>query len=1233
MPNKEKEQPTENNGCIIHFSSTTETDLIKLKTLESFKSLYDAAKIRDYKPITDIIIPGLAIEKYSTDDHGDGMEDNKEITLPDIFYHRRFRSLFTMKKTIDNLKRSTIDDDTTSNHENSNDNPNKRPSSSRRPGINTSNTLFKIECIFCQKDKFKKYPTKSRVKLHKVETLDVDNKIRKAAEIRDDSKIISIASRDLVAAEAYYHFNCYRNFIQPILSEQDKNDETEDSTQEMDNTYDIHFNDAVDELSKYIQEHVIEAKETLLMSNLYDHLNQYLKKFGYDLLPYNKKSLKCILEERFLDQIQIFSGKNNRLFITSGSRDTFELIEENFNLKKEIEYLKAQKDPDKTVIKKAAVIIRDEIKSNNNAEMPWPFHPNNTDGKYITIPNLLVLFLTDLLMQETKAVSKKRELIISSIVQDFIYIVSNGKQRPPKQYLLAYAIKTLTGNVELIAHLHRLGHCLSYSHIQENETALCLQKLAASEDGIILPSTVKPGIFTNLAWDNIDRNEETLSGKGTTHRVNGIAVQNIATEWTYADNNSVLPAVPKVKKRTVPDDNTSLKVYLSGNRTGPAPIDESLMDNDTITAQISSSKKDLAWCLFRLKNTLDQSVPSWTGFNILISSNAVCNEDTVSYLPTINASPTDMSTVHEILCQSELIRKKLNLNSIVVTMDQALYAKAAEILWKKKSEFSNIILRLGTFHTICNLLSIIGKRFGDAGLKDLLIESGVLAEGSVAPVLSGKAYNRAVRVHKCLYEALIRIMWQKFLNWIDENHPNLNVTLNDLTDFLGIHIETLSMETIETLLKKDSFIEIHQKWCEFCQFLKNANGELSNFWMSYIEIVEGILLNMIRASREGNWNLHLFAIHEMIPWCFAYDKINYARYLPAYYSDMLSLENKHPDVYEAFVQGNFSVQLSKNCFSKIPVDQSIEMTINKDTQTPGGTTKFSLRSSAVKRYYMTAEHRRTFLCKLRNLGNITQQSKHKDLLGTRMKCDEKDVSRLSEILMEWCNPFENNALLKISTGRTIPNEMKSGILNAKDLGKSSFSKFVIDRLSENKTIEFHAPMKRLNLKTFTDLCKKKEVKLVGRSAILKADRNLFARMIIIAQQRNVVLSDVLAHPLGPMPWALSTNDGTLRKTNKAALLHILEKNVPLAENISYNSAILFDGMAVLQKISVSNDETFGDLALSVFKYILNQSSGCHRIDMVFDTYKELSIKTFERLLRNEKFDQYRLNETILPGQK
>ena len=75
-------------------------------------------------------------------------------------------------------------------------------------------------------------------------------------------------------------------------------------------------------------------------------------------------------------------------------------------------------------------------------------------------------------------------------------------------------------------------------------------------------------------------------------------------------------------------------------------------------------------------------------------------------------------------------------------MDKALYAKATEIAWKHASKCANIILRMGTFHTIMTLLAIIVNPFQDAGLHDTCIEARIIAEGSVHGVLEGRMYNR-----------------------------------------------------------------------------------------------------------------------------------------------------------------------------------------------------------------------------------------------------------------------------------------------------------------------------------------------------------------------------------------------------------------------------------------------------------------------------------------------------------
>ena len=148
-----------------------------------------------------------------------------------------------------------------------------------------------------------------------------------------------------------------------------------------------------------------------------------------------------------------------------------------------------------------------------------------------------------------------------------------------------------------------------------------------------------------------------------------------------------------------------------------------------------------------------------------------------------------------------------------------------------------------------------------------------------------------------------------------------------------------------------------------------------------------ILLGLIRASREGDWMLHLASVRAMIPWCFAYDRLNYARYLPYYYAHMYQLPTTHPDVHAEFIQGGFSVQLgSNNPFGRIPVDQTIEETVNKDTQTPGRTKGFSLKPGAVSRHYLTAKYRAVYLRTLRDMiGQGRSKLSHPDLHGPRIR--------------------------------------------------------------------------------------------------------------------------------------------------------------------------------------------------------------------------------------------------------
>ena len=103
--------------------------------------------------------------------------------------------------------------------------------------------------------------------------------------------------------------------------------------------------------------------------------------------------------------------------------------------------------------------------------------------------------------------------------------------------------------------------------------------------------------------------------------------------------------------------------------------------------------------------------------------------------------------------------------------------------------------------------------------------------------------------------------------------------------------------SIDAVMKSQPYSKFIVLYDRYLDHLPNSNGKLSSFWMSYLDVVE-ILLNLLRASREGNWELHLSTIRKMIPWCLAHDNLNYARYLSAYVSEMSYLEEEHPEAFK-----------------------------------------------------------------------------------------------------------------------------------------------------------------------------------------------------------------------------------------------------------------------------------------------------------------------------------------------
>ena len=171
----------------------------------------------------------------------------------------------------------------------------------------------------------------------------------------------------------------------------------------------------------------------------------------------------------------------------------------------------------------------------------------------------------------------------------------------------------------------------------------------------------------------------------------------------------------------------------------------------------------------------------------------------------------------------------LNLYAIVCVFDQAIYSKACKIKWKnskgKLLKFQRCILMMGIFHLHMVFVSKLNKRFGDAGLRDALVQSSIVAEGSVDSALYGKSYNRGIPLHKDYYEALNNLL----LKQAEEEAPKMYKEFSshvDQTDTMNTaRFEALKSEsTFEQLF--NSYFNVRINWVLLTSVYKDFGADI-----------------------------------------------------------------------------------------------------------------------------------------------------------------------------------------------------------------------------------------------------------------------------------------------------------------------------------------------------------------------------------------------------------------------
>ena len=337
------------------------------------------------------------------------------------------------------------------------------------------------------------------------------------------------------------------------------------------------------------------------------------------------------------------------------------------------------------------------------------------------------------------------------------------------------------------------------------------------------------------------------------------------------------------------------------------------------------------------------------------SKNSSVQQSAVDHMAPVFAPVTENATVQHILKLSRQASREVHQQYTVVTFDLAVSKKAYSFVWQSPGEFNDVIVHMGSFHLTCPFMGALGKKMRCSGLEEVLIESGICASGSIEQVLTGKRYNRALRVHKVVYEALERILLQVY--------ESLHCCLFDEQGVTTLdHLaKNPCKDNLLACLASESCNKSLDRYDEFKETVRQgALGKTAQFWLSYMEKV-GLILQFQRATKENCLTLHLASLQRMCSLFFSFDHPNYARYSTFYLLNMLNLEKTHPGAEDLLKNNGFSVNRSDVPSSRNAVDITIEQTINRHAKSHSGIVGFSRNRAAYYRWCRTGHARASYL--------------------------------------------------------------------------------------------------------------------------------------------------------------------------------------------------------------------------------------------------------------------------------
>ena len=681
--------------------------------------------------------------------------------------------------------------------------------------------------------------------------------------------------------------------------------------------------------------------------------------------------------------------------------------------------------------------------------------------------------------------------------------------------------------------------------------------------------SAKDGLIQTIA-DNFDAEIASPNGLTSTHSLALLITQSRQSEEDMTDTEMI----PRLKKHQLDEVEiaTNSAVLTSVYKGPKKPLlpakmaERGVLPLKVLAKQVHSAERAKSLDFDFLKAVTSQNPsPEFGGFNMQHArreGREPTASTTTMYRPLIDSKPSDPTTIKTAMEEAKRLTKLTGQATTLFTTDLQLYRIALNVQWVYPSLFGDdFINRLGGMHFLMSFIGAIGSLMSNSGLEDIM----KAAFGGVAKMLTGKKYPQNSRALRLVAEELLR----------------------------------------DTLTSVSSYRELLDELSTQAEASRTAKH-----WVNNLILPVFLIMIFVRAEREGDWALHLWAVHEMIPYFFASGHIHYARYSLVY---LRSMEKLHGDILERFMKGEHVQRHRNGVWNGLWSDMFIETTFMRYGHGPRGLTGLTLNQSAVSRWALSLHTCSRLLKDVADMKDkeYLDDKRHKEEMPSRMAYDEKDRSAVRRKLNLCIHPLKPDehptGLVNIVTGRIHPESVN--VENAKDIGNQQKQEF------ESSWPEgFHKPIVN-KVKT-----------MIGNQRRTPTDKKglidcelIFSRLMILIQYRDIDVKSVMGYELAPLPTSIF--DGTKDKPEmriakaKATLKNTLQVEHSSRTLTRQPDAIFLDGCAIMWIVHWPSKGAIKDYVNAFVDYVLTRMSLSSNVFLVFDKYHESSIKSCTRAAR------------------